>query len=459
VKNNIKIFFGVMILCLLLIIFIFDFTEAANKESNLEEFILSYNENCSYKYSGAVLVARGDKVLLNKAFGYANYENNILNNTNTIFPIASITKSFTAIVIMHLQERDLLSVDDYINKYIEGNNWGDKVTIHHLLSHTSGLPKDGLFLGQKIVSLENNIEYINKYSLRFNPGTKYSYSNSGYQILAAIIEKVSGESYNNYLKKYIFAPLKMSNSKGGTDSSYEKKQAIGYQILTGEPYKLSIYNFSCITGSGNIYSNLQDLFNYDRSISNYNILSKDSIDKIFFPHWGDWDNGYGYGWNIAKKYNNVRYSHSGNIGGGGYNSLMIRYPETDYVLIFLTNNADLTALNVVSESMEAIIFDKEYVLPQKAKNVKVANSILKKYAGNYKIVENVIIKIDYRDGKLSTVADDGKEYELIPLNNTQFYYENREYIKCEFQIDEQKNEIILKITNATRKFQGVKIIK
>jgi len=74
-------------------------------------------------------------------------------------------------------------------------------------------------------------------------------------------------------------------------------------------------------------------------------------------------------------------------------------------------------------------------------------------------VENVIIKIDYRDGKLSTVADDGKEYELIPLNNTQFYYENREYIKCEFQIDEQKNEIILKITNATRKFQGVKIIK
>ena len=457
IKKNVKFTFLILICGFFIIIFLFNFKVDANHKTNLEEFISTYNKNCSYKYSGAILVAQGDEILLKKAYGYANHEEKILNKPDTIFPIASITKSFTSIAIMQLQERGLLNVDDKISKYINGSKWEKEITIHHLLTHTSGLPKDGLFLGQSYVSLEKNIEHIKNYSLWFEPGPKYSYSNAGYQILAAIIEKVSGESYNNYIKNNIFLPLRMNNSKGGTDSSYGENQAIGYQILTKEASRLSIYNFSCITGSGNIYSNVEDLYKYERGIADCKILSKNSINEIFSIHWGEGNSGYGYGWNVTERYNYKKYSHSGNIGGGGYNSLMIRYPEKDYVLIFLTNNADTTALNVVVETMEAIIFNKDYVLPQKAKGVEIDDDILKRYAGKYKIMDNVIIPIDYRDGKLYTIADDGKEYELIPLNNTQFYYKNREYISSEFILNDEKNEVILIIKNTTRSFKGVKI--
>ena len=425
-------------------------------KDKLEEFIKAYNENVNYKYNGTILVAKGDNILLNEGYGFANYEENIKNTSDSIFAIGSITKSFTAVAIMQLQEKGLLNVNDPISKYIDGYNREEEITIHQLLTHTSGLTREGKLLLASGVSLDENIEFINTTSLLYKPGENHSYSNAGYITLAAIIEKVSGKSYNEYIKENIFTTLKMDKSRVGVDKSYGENQSIGYEITTDKPKRLYIYDLSCITGSGNIYSTALDLYKYDRGIFNKKILSKESLDKIFTPHWGDFDNGYGYGWDISKKYDHKKISHGGNIAGGGYKSLMIKYPDNDYLLIFLTNNSDSTALYAVSEIMEAIIFDKEYVIPQKSKDIKIDPEILKQYAGDYNFGEG-LISITYKDNKLYSTADDGNLYELLPISETKFYYDGHPLIQGEFNIDKESNEVIYKLLNKTTIFKGNKV--
>ncbi|GAA0181315.1 hypothetical protein SH2C18_38650 [Clostridium sediminicola] len=423
----------------------------------LDEYMKAYNENCSYKYSGTILVAKGDEILLNKGYGMANYKENVPNNSNSVFAIGSITKSFTAVGIMQLQEKGLLNVDDPISKYIEGHKRGDDITIHHLLTHTSGIKREGMFLGREEVPLDRNIDYINKNSLLFEPGEDYSYSNAGYNILAAIIEKVSGKSYNDYIRDNILIPLEMNTSRCGIDDSYVDNQSIGYEILTNDPKILSIYNFSCITGGGNIYSTVEDLYKYDRALYPEKLLNKESLEKIFTPHWGDCSYGYGYGWEITERFRHRKINHGGCIGGGGYNSMIIRYPDDDYVLIFLTNNSDHTALYAVFDSMEAIIFEEDYIMPEKIKTVDVNSEILKEYAGEYEFGEGFIVTVTFNNGKLYSDADDGNIYELFPITEKDFYYENHECTRDEFIMDKNNNVVGLKISNNTRVFEGKKI--
>lgn len=424
-------------------------------EAKLDEFMSAFNKYSSYKYSGVILVAKGDEILLNKGYGMADYQKKLPNTPESVFAIGSITKSFTAACIMQLQEKGMLNVNDPVSKYIDGNSRGDDITIHHLLTHTSGLPRDGKYSGTLEVPLEENVSYISKYTLLFEPGEDHMYSNAGYQLLAAIIEKVSGKSYSDYINENIFVPLGMDTSRCGVDASYADDQSIGYKIETGEPVRQSIYNFSCITGSGNIYSTAEDLYKYDRGLYD-KLLTEESLSKIFSPQFGNWKNGYGYGWEITERNGHKKISHGGNIGGGGYVSLMIKYPEDDYVLIFLTNNSDTTALYTVSESMEAIIFDEEYVIPEKT-GVKVDSEVLKQYTGEYSLGKNIIIPVSYEDGKLYTTADDGNTYELLPISKYRFCFEDHQWITYEFVMDKDNNTVILKARNASRGFEGKKV--
>ncbi|SCY81931.1 serine hydrolase [Alkaliphilus peptidifermentans] len=422
----------------------------------LEKFMEAYNENSSYKYSGTILVAKGDEILLNEGYGIANYEKNIPNRPDNVFAIGSITKSFTAVAIMQLQEKGFLNVNDPISKYIDGLDRGDDITIHHLLTHTSGLDREGRFLGRQEVLLEENINLINKRMMLFEPGEDYSYSNAGYIVLAAIIEKVSGESYNDYIHANIFTHLSMDNTRGGIDDTYAENQSIGYNIMSNDARPQSIYNFSCIIGSGNIYSTVEDLYKYDRGLKYDKLLKKESIEKASSPHWGDLSNGYGYGWIISEKYDRKRLSHGGAIGGGGYNSFIIRYPDDDYVLIFLSNNSDVTALMVVSETMEAIVFGEEYIFPQKIETAELDSGILQQYAGDYKFEEGFTISVFYKNDKLYATADDGNLYQLLPVNETCFYYEGHPCTKVEFELADEENVVALKVWSSTRYYEGNK---
>lgn len=413
--------------------------DSYDKTVELKEFMIAYNEKCSYKYSGSILVAKGDRILLEEGYGMADYKNAIPNQPNTLFAIGSITKSFTALAIMQLQEKGLIDVNDPISKYLDGNRYGDEITIHHLLTHTSGLPWDGKVQGETYVPLEDNINYINKLFLMFQPGTSYGYSNAGYQLLAAIIEKVSGKSYNDYIENNLFKPLSMADSICGNDASYHANQSIGYHIDLNKNEQLQIYNFSAILGSGNIYSTVQDLFKYSRALDSNQLLGEVSTNELFKPHWGDLSNGYGYGWRISELYGHQMISHGGSIGGGGYTSLMIKFPENDYTLIFLTNNADNNALYEVSGVMSAILLGENYIFPGELEVININPDTLRKYTGTYVDEEGSGIVLYQQNDKLYVQHRDDATYELLPVSDIQFHYKEHENTIFRFTIDINEN--------------------
>lgn len=430
--------------------------EAADENNEINQFMSAYNDHCSHPYSGTVLVAKGDEILLNKGYGMADYEKDVLNTSDTVFPIGSITKSFTAVAIMQLYEDDLLNLEDPISKYTGFEIDDQAITIHQLLTHTSGLPREGKYVGKDHVTLEEHAKYIKGLDLNFKPGADYSYSNAGYILLAYIIEEITGDTYIDYMTENILNPLDMNQTYFGMDAEYKEGEAIGYRLLKDNPMKLLIYNFSNIIGSGNIYSTAEDLLKYDQSFYEKTLISKESINEIMSPQWGNDMNGYGYGWELSSRYDHKKISHGGVIGGGGYTSLMIRYPEEEYVLIFLTNNSEAIALNAVSETLEAIIFNKDYVMPVALKDYQLDLGLLKSYIGDYRFPEGFTVSISIKDGQLYSNADDGNQYKLLPFDDRTFFFEGHELIKLEFEENNETNKSILKFHNRTSYYEGIR---
>jgi len=297
----------------------------------------------SIKFNGSIFVAQKGKVLLSKAYGMSNKEARIPNTTQTKFLIGSITKQFTALSIMQLEERDLLDVNDKIDKYISGFPHGKEITIHQLLSHTSGLPReiqDEIKLDSMPKTLEEalNVFKEKNIDLLCTPGEKFNYSNSGYILLGYIIEKVSGKTYSDYLQENIFTPLKMDNSGFGYNRKENKELAIGYTDLLAKQetpndlYDFSIWPFS----AGGIYSTVDDLYKWDRALYTEQLVSKNTLNTIYTPVKDD----YGYGWYISKDVNNTTYYHDGKAFG--FLSQIIRQVDNDAFIVVLSNEDNMS---------------------------------------------------------------------------------------------------------------------
>ncbi|HEX9061479.1 MAG TPA: serine hydrolase domain-containing protein [Clostridia bacterium] len=317
----------------------------------LETNIDSYSKEIGF--SGNIFVAKGGEILLNKSYGFSDFEHKTLNTNDTRFLVGSLTKQFTAMAIMQLEEKGLLSVEDKINKYIDGFPEGDKITIHHLLTHTSGLPqnielKPDPSLQMKAtdfknryptafaISLKESIDLEKKQSISFlfAPGEVYSYSNAGYYLLGYIIEKASGMSYEDYMVKNILNPLKMTNSGFGFDRRSNKLLALGYIENNESITKNSFIDMAAIAPAGGLYSTINDLYKWDRALYKYDLISKKSMDKIF-------DGGkfnYGYGWMIEKENGKRIYSHTGLVYG--FTSEITRMVDEDTCIIILSNVDD-----------------------------------------------------------------------------------------------------------------------
>lgn len=446
------------LLTIILVLIFLSFNFSACKKNDiankLDNYMLAFNKNSNFKYCGTILVAKGDKILFNKAYGMANYEKRIPNKPNSVFAIGSISKSFTAVAIMQLQEQQLLSVNDPISKYIAGNERGDDITIHQLLTHTSGLIRDGLRPSSFRTTLEENINYINKQPLLFEPEASSSYSNAGYTFLAAIIEKVSGKNYNDYIRDNILIPLKMKNSSLGMDALYKARQSIGYKILANETRRLSLIDFSNIIGCGNIFSTTEDLYKYNKALHSEKLLNKDSLDKMFTSYS---DFNYGYGWGVSKFLEHKEFSHNGHIGG--YNSTIIRFPDDDYVLILLSNNDDDTAINQVCRDLSAIVLGEKYIMPEKIEVVSIDSKTLEKYVGEYEFAEGIKISIKYENGEFYQTEKDGKKFKLLPLSKIEFYPKHDEYSRLKFILDKNNDVTGVEIFTNWKLYVAKKVIK
>jgi CubicO group peptidase (beta-lactamase class C family) len=311
----------------------------------------------SGRLSGAVLVAHNGRVL-RKAYHLADRETGDANTPRTMFRIGSISKQFTALAILILQERKKLQVQDHICLYIPAcpTNWR-AITIQHLLTHTSGIPDytdapDFLSWWDKPATPEQIIARFKGLPLHFEPGSQFRYSNSGYLLLGYVIEQLSGQSYATFLDENIFIPLKMMHS--GYDTSVMRPgHAQGY--LNG--YRpVDKFDISWAHAAGALYSTVEDLYTWDLALAAHRLVSPQALDDMFTIHIpcappGSPKNcllpndlGYGYGWFIAQEPQGKLMYHVGHIDG--FFSFNGFYPEKNIQVVVLTNLENIDVLGV-----------------------------------------------------------------------------------------------------------------
>lgn len=290
-------------------------------------------------FSGSVLIAREGKVIFKKGYGMANYEEGIRNKPKTVFAIASMTKAFASMSIMMLEERGLLSVNDTIADYIPEFPNGDQVTLHHLLSQSSGLfeylyhPDIWLNI-DKYHEPEELLQYYMYEPLQFEPGSQHEYSNSNYITLGIIIEIVSGKPFRDFVKANILDPLKMRHTSYDPFETDFPKKAIGYDLI--DPPIVSMYCHPSIPyTAGAMCSTVIDLYKWDQALYTDKLVSHATLEKIFTPGHGD----YGYGWYINDlEVNGHMHYHIWHWGAYfGFHSIISRLVDDKITVILLLN--------------------------------------------------------------------------------------------------------------------------
>lgn len=304
------------------------------------------------KFTGVVLVAKGGKILFEKGYGWANERQKKPNTVETEFRIASITKQFTAALILQLAEKGKINVKDKVSKYLPDYKKGDSITIHNLLSHTSGLPTNlpGLTDPMNLASLDEKIAAIKACPLSSKPGTKFEYSNSNFILLASIAEKLSGKPYGELLKTQILDKAGMQHSGLDANRRPGSNEAIGYARIDTRQWVAAPYrDMDAASGAGGMYSTVGDLYLWDRALYTTNILSADAKRQMFTPNLRN----YGYGYNIVRTKGHKEYWHNG--ATNGFLSIISRYPDDDACIVVLMNDRQ-TKPGVIKSALQDMLF-------------------------------------------------------------------------------------------------------
>ncbi len=336
------------------------------------------------QFSGAVLMAKQGKILFKKGYGMANVKVGTANAPGTIFRIGSITKSLTAVLVMRLAAEGKITLKSKITDYLPyyRKDTGDKITIHHLLTHTNGLPQPTALPGfsSKPVRDPTGVqEFIKKGcsgDLLFEPGQQWAYSNSGYLLLGAIIEEVTGKTYEENLKELLFKPLDMHHSGYDRPGPDLKNAALGY---TRGARGFQVVRHVDTYSTGALYSTVGDLYKLDRALYTDRLFPGKYRDMMFKPYIGY----YGYGWYITSLDGRVCISHGGYFFGFAAN--IARYVDDDACIIVLANSRTLP-FNRINRDLEAMLFGKPYQLPEfpdKSHPLSLPKETLEKYVGKY----------------------------------------------------------------------------
>lgn len=422
------------------------FTSCKNKKIKEPNFTYVKNEKTTlldtlytelYKngeFNGNVLIAEKGEIIFQKSFGLAKEETQEKLNKETIFELASVSKQFTAMGIFLLEKEGKLSISDTLSKYIPELNFYKNITIKNLLTHTGGLP-DYMRLMEKewdkskIATNEDVIKVFEKIKpkIEFKPNEKWEYSNTGYLLLATIIERVSKKSFEEYLTYKIFKPLKMNNTFvyrrrykprkiENYANGYMYSDSLQKKILPDDLGK----DFYCvyldgIVGDGMVNSNLIDLLKWDRALYTEKLITNSDKEKIFksYKTLKNEETDYGFGWFIKddKTYGKTVY-HSG--GWAGYITYMERNMDNDKTIIILqNNNTNKTKLPI--KNTRRILFGQKIEKP-----IKLPNAILKKYAGIYIDHKKRERKIIFENNKLWVPMNPQVKLELVPVSNNKF---------------------------------------
>jgi CubicO group peptidase (beta-lactamase class C family) len=381
-------------------------------------------------FSGCVLVAKQGQVLTRQCYGNANYELNVSNTPASKFHIASVTKSFTAAAIVILQKRGKLQMTDKLNRYIADFPKGDKITILDLLNHSSGIPSyyaipEYQSLKTKPVGFNELIAILRARPLDFEPGTKSSYSDSGYAFLAYIIERVSGKSYGQFVADEIFTPLGMKNSGTFSDTSLIPGRATGYQpwIEDSLNQKLRIapfYDKTIITGSGSLYSTIDDLYLFYKGIKNKQLFDIQALD-------------YPYGWGRREFQGRKFIEQSGR--DPGFVARIAAFLDQDVVVVVLSN-VEVGADESIVNGLESLAFGADPTPPVPRIIIHQNAELLKQYEGRYEIAPNSIMDVKVAGDHL-LLRGPGGDYLPLEANAPGKFFFKQMYTSLTFRQDNQ----------------------
>ncbi len=314
-------------------------------------------------FNGSVLVARDGHILYERGFGFANLEWNIPNDVRTKFEIGSMTKQFTALLILQFVNEGKIKLDGHISDYLPyyRKDTGSRVTVSELLSHTSGVPNfialPGFLAGPASRVKYGVEEFANKYcsgDLQFEPGTKFEYSNSGYFLLGAILEQISGKSYEQLLQERIFTPLGMKDSGYAHSETVLAHRASGYERSATGFKNARCYDMSIPFAAGGLYSTVEDFYLWDQALYGERLLPAQLRDLLFKPNL----DSYGYGWGILVPKPGSPYAgESIEMHGGaifGFQSVIQRIPQHKELIVLLDNTDSPKLLDITLEIRGAL---------------------------------------------------------------------------------------------------------
>ncbi|WP_431136336.1 serine hydrolase [Psychroserpens mesophilus] len=427
----------------LTLILTFLLISASAISQSLDEQLKTYlNEQVFSDESPALslLVAKDGKAIYKTGLGMADLENKIKAQPKHVFEIGSITKQFTAVSILMLQEQGKLNINDEITKYITDYPTQDQtITIHHLLNHTSGIKSytnmpNFMSIARTDMTPTELIDVFKNEPMEFAPGTNYNYNNSGYILLGHIIEVVSGMSYADFITTHIFDKLDMTNSYYGSMTQLIPNRARGYSE-TDEGYRNANYlSLTLPYAAGSIMSTTEDLLKWQNAISANTLISKSSLNKAINGsklNTGE-DIPYGYGWLKGNIRGSLTYEHSGGIFG--YSSNGIFLPEENMYIVGLTN-CDCGNVGAITTNVAAIALGKPF--PKKEDAIALNKQQLNQYVGAYEFDGGVIRHITLKNNQLFSQREGSTNLEIYPMTETNFIFDGGN-VSYDFYIENGK---------------------
>jgi len=364
-------------------------------------------------FSGSVLVARDGQILLDRGYGFANREWLIPNEGDTKFRLGSITKQFTAVAIMILNERGLVDLDAPVKTWLpDAPAAWDKVTVRRLLAHTAGVPNFTSFddfQAKKTlpVTVDGLIKRFRDRPLDFQPGEGRKYSNSGYVLLTAVIEKASGKSYADFLAETVFKPLGMSDSGYDTHAAILLRRASGYAPAPGGVVNADYWDMSIPQGAGGLYSTTHDLLKWEQGLFGGKLLRPASLKLLTTPV----RDQYAFGLFAAQSGGNTTIAHSGGLDG--FNTYMAYDPARRLTVIVL-GNLNGPAPDSLGASLLALA--REGTVPGRSggRAPTVAPEALQAYVGVYDLTTTSSITVSVANGRLMSQATGQDAIALNP---------------------------------------------
>jgi CubicO group peptidase (beta-lactamase class C family) len=421
----------------------------AQDAARMEQVIESYVK--AGAFMGTVLVARDGNVVLSRAYGSANLEWDIPNTPATKFRLGSITKQFTAASILLLEERGKLKIDDLVKTYLpDAPAAWDRITIYNLLTHTSGIPNftalpEYRTLKVTATPVDKTIATLRDKPLDFAPGERMAYSNSGYLVLGAVIEKITGGTYGAFVAENIFKPLGMADSGYDSNTQVIARRATGYMRGPAGTVNAGYIDMSIPHAAGALYSTTLDLLKWEQGLFGGKVVSAASLQKMTTP----FKNDYAFGL-IAKDDKGRRViSHNGGIDG--FNTAMAYYPGTKTVVIALANLNGPTPDALVPQ-LGGLMHGDTVTLASERKAITLPAETLSKYVGSYQLTPNVAITIALDGNQLTAQLTGQGRNPIFPESETLFFLK---VVDAQFEFAPDASYVVLhqngRDTKAVRK--------